>query len=440
MDVTFLSRLQFAVATYFHFLFVPLTLGLSLVLAVMETMYVATGDQRYRAMTRFWGSLFLINFAVGVVTGITLEFQFGTNWSRYSRSVGNVFGPLLAIEATVAFFLESTFIAVWAFGWNKLSPRQHAVAIWLVALASNLSAAWILIANSWMQHPVGYLLQNGNPVLTDFWAVITQNVAILTIFHTLVSAYALTGFFLMGVSAYHLLRRQSVKEFSATFKAGAAIALVFTLVVIGEGHMHAADLAEKQPAKLASLETHWVTGDHAPIYAIALPRLSGEGNAIELFPIPGALSLLAFHTTNATVKGLNDIPASDRPPVAAVYLSFRFMVTFGGVMLLLAIAAIIFRNRLDRSGPLLRVLLYFIPVPYFVCLAGWTVSEVGRQPWIVYGLMRTSDAVSPVAVSQVAVSLVAFVVVYTIIGCAAFWLMARAVRRGLISNGEESRY
>ena len=220
MDVTMLSRMQFAAATYFHFLFVPLTLGLSILLAIMETRYVRTGREEYKAMTKFWGRIFLINFVVGVVTGITLEFQFGTNWSRYSRYVGDIFGPLLAIEATVAFFLESTFIAVWALGWERLSPRLHAVTIWLVAGASNISAVWILMANAWMQHPVGYTMKAGRPVLSDFAAVVTNSYAYLTIFHTLCAAYVVTGFFVMGVSAYHLLRKQFQETFTRSLPHG----------------------------------------------------------------------------------------------------------------------------------------------------------------------------------------------------------------------------
>jgi cytochrome bd ubiquinol oxidase subunit I len=201
MDVLMLSRLQFAAATFFHFLFVPLTLGLSILIAIMETIYVKTGDEDYRRMAKFWGKIFLVNFAVGVVTGITLEFQFGTNWSRYAAYVGDVFGSLLAIEATLAFFLESTFIAVWAFSWNRVSPRFHAVTIWLVAFASNLSAVWILIANSWMQHPVGYILRHGRAEMHNFLAVVTQRFAIQQFLHTVSGAYILAGFFVMGVSA-----------------------------------------------------------------------------------------------------------------------------------------------------------------------------------------------------------------------------------------------
>ena len=206
MDTLLLSRIQFAVAIYFHYLFVPLTLGLSVMVAIMETIWVRRGDEDYLRMAKFWGKLLLVNFAVGVVTGITLEFQFGTNWSRYSAYVGDIFGSLLAIEATVAFFLESTFIAVWFFGWNKLSPKAHAATIWLVAIASNVSAFWILAANAWMQHPVGFTIRNGRAELTDFFAVITQKFAILELVHTIGGAYILAGFFVLGISSWHLLR------------------------------------------------------------------------------------------------------------------------------------------------------------------------------------------------------------------------------------------
>ncbi|OPY67489.1 MAG: Cytochrome bd ubiquinol oxidase subunit 1 [Syntrophorhabdaceae bacterium PtaU1.Bin034] len=436
MDVTMLSRLQFAAATYFHFLFVPLTLGLSILLAIMETIYARTGNEDYKTMTKFWGRIFLINFVVGVVTGITLEFQFGTNWSRYSRYVGDIFGPLLAIEATVAFFLESTFIAVWAFGWNRISPKLHAVTIWLVALAANVSAVWILIANSWMQNPVGFVMKSGRPVLSDLGAVVTQGYAILTILHTLAAAYVLTGFFLMGASAYHLARKRFPAIFSKSFKMGLYMALIFSLFVIIEGHLHGAHLSHIQPAKLASLEAHWVTRERAPIYLFALPDPEKERNSVEIGRIPGALSLLALHSADAKVTGLRDIPREDRPPVTITYLSYRLMVILGILLLVLVIAAWVRRNRMESSPLLSRLLLYAIPLPYIACSLGWTVAEVGRQPWIVYGLMRTTHAVSPVAGSQVAISFAAFLLIYTLIGITAFWLMAQTVKKGPGMPGE----
>ena len=430
MDVVFLSRLQFAAATYFHFLFVPLTLGLSLLLAIMETIYVKTGNETYKSMTRFWGKLFIINFVVGVVTGITLEFQFGTNWSRYSRYVGDIFGPLLAIEATVSFFLESTFIAVWAFGWDRISPKLHCVAIWLVAAASSLSAVWILIANAWMQHPVGYLMKNGRPVLSDLWAVITQPFAFLTILHVLAAAYVVAGFFVMGISAYHLLRKTHVDLFLRSFRLGLGTALLFGLFVVIEGHMHGADLAHKQPAKLAALEAHWTTQERAPFYLFALPDQQRGANSVEFGAFPGMLSMLAFHNINARVTGLRDFPPDERPPVLLTFVAFRLMVGFGMAMILFLLVVWLKRKTIQSNRPLLKALLWAIPLPYLTCLLGWTVSEVGRQPWIVYGLMKTGQAVSPIAPSQVLVSLVAFIVIYGLIGATAFWLMAAAVRKG----------
>ena len=308
MDVLWLSRLQFAAATFFHFLFVPLTLGLSVLIAIMETVYVRTGDEDYKRMAKFWGKLFLINFAIGVVTGITLEFQFGTNWSRYSRYVGDIFGSLLAIEASVAFFLESTFIAVWAFGWNKLSPKAHAVSIWLVAGASTLSAVWILIANAWMQHPVGYVLRNGRAELTDFLAVVTQSAAAHQIIHTVSGAYILAGFVVMGISAYHLLRKQNTVFFNKSFRLALTFALIFAIVEVVQGHANGAKVAAIQPAKLAAMESLWETKQSAPQYLFAIPDEKNERNLVEFGPIPGALSMLAYHDTHATVKGLKDFP------------------------------------------------------------------------------------------------------------------------------------
>ena len=259
MDVVFLSRLQFAATTLFHFLFVPLTLGLSMLVAIMETQYVRTGDETYLKMTKFWGRLFLINFAVGIVTGITLEFQFGTNWSRYSSYVGDVFGSLLAIEATAAFFLESTLIGVWVFGWKKLSKKAHAVVMWLVAGGSSLSAIWILTANGWMQHPVGYTLRNGRAELTDFAAVVFNKFGMLEVLHTLPAAYILGGFFVMGISAYHLLKKQHIDLFTKSFKIGLVFALIFSVFMIIEGDMHAREVAQTQPTKLAAMESLWET-------------------------------------------------------------------------------------------------------------------------------------------------------------------------------------
>ncbi|HHE73632.1 MAG TPA: cytochrome ubiquinol oxidase subunit I, partial [Desulfobacteraceae bacterium] len=286
MDVVLLSRLQFAAATMFHFLFVPLTLGLSVIIAVMETRYVQTGNETYLRMTKFWGKLFLINFALGVVTGITLEFQFGTNWSRYSAYVGDIFGSLLAIEATVAFFLESTFIGIWIFGWKKLSKKTHAAVMWVVALAGNLSAMWILTANGWMQHPVGYVIRNGRAELSDFGAVITNKFALLELAHMIPAALLLGAFFVMGISAYHLLKKQHVDVSTRSFNMALVFGLVASLAVAATGDMHGVHVAEVQPAKLAAMEAHWETQTQAPIVLFAIPDEENERNLIEIGKIP----------------------------------------------------------------------------------------------------------------------------------------------------------
>jgi cytochrome d ubiquinol oxidase subunit I len=430
MDALMLSRLQFAAATFFHFLFVPLTIGLSLLVALMETKYVRTGDEEYKRMAKFWGKLFLINFAIGVVTGITLEFQFGTNWSRYSQYVGDIFGSLLAIEATVGFFLESTFIAVWAFGWNRLSPKMHAVSIWLVVFASNLSAVWILIANAWMQHPVGYTIRNGRAELTDFFAVVTQPFAMHEIIHTLAAAYILSGFFVMSICAYHLLRKQNVEFFSKSFRMGLVLALIFSIVEVVQGHMHGGEVAKVQPTKLAAMESLWETTKAAPQYLFLIPDEKNEGNLVEFGAIPGALSMLAHHSPDATVQGLKDFPKEERPPVLPTFLAFRIMVGLGLLFPVLTLIGWFKRNRLVESPKYLKVMLYALPLPYIASQAGWLVAEVGRQPWVVYGVMKTADAVSPISGGQVMASMVALTGIYTLLGIAAFFLIAWHARKG----------
>jgi cytochrome d ubiquinol oxidase subunit I len=425
MDVVMLSRLQFATATMFHFLFVPLTLGLSVFIAITETKYAATGEKQYLSMARFWGKLFLINFALGVVTGITLEFQFGTNWSRYSAFVGDIFGSLLAIEATAAFFLESTLIGVWIFGWRKLSPKAHAAVMWLIAGASTLSAVWIIVANSWMQHPVGYVLRNGRAELADFSAVLFQKFAFLQFFHTISASYIVSAFFIMGVSAYHILKGQNIEIFSKSFRTALVFGLTFSLFIVIEGDFHGSDVSEKQPAKLAAMESLWETTRKAPVYLFAFPDEENEKNAIEIGAIPGLLSFLAYKDINAEVKGLKNFPRDERPPVFITSMAFKGMVGLGLYFVLVTVYGWFKRNKLSENRMYLKIMLYSIPLPYIATELGWVMAEVGRQPWIVYGVMKTSDAVSPVASSQVLLSLAAFVVVYSLLGIAGFYLIIK---------------
>ena len=430
MDVLMLSRLQFAAAIFFHFLFVPLTLGLSVMVAIMETRYVRTGDEIYLKMTKFWGKLFLINFAIGVVTGITLEFQFGTNWSRYSEFMGDIFGALLAIEALGFFFLESVLLGVWIFGWRKISKKAHATVMWLIVFATTGSSVWIITANAWMQHPVGYVIRNGRAELESFAAVALNPFGILMFIHMVSAAYILSAFFVMGISAYHLLKKQNVEFFTKSFRIALTFGLIFSFVEIFEGHLHGSDIAETQPAKLAAMDSHWETSKNAPIYLFSFPDEANEKNSIEIGPIPGMLSLLAFHSMDAEVKGLKDFPPDERPPVLITFASFKIMVGLGFYFALVTSIGWLRRNRLMESPWYLKLMLYSIPLPYIAILLGWTVAEVGRQPWIVYGVMKTADAVSRIAASQVAVSLAAFILVYGLLGAAAFYLIIKNARKG----------
>lgn len=433
MDTLVLSRLQFAVTAAFHFIFVPLTLGLSLMVAYMETKYVRTNDEMYLKMTKFWGKLFLINFALGIVTGLTMEFQFGMNWAEYSKYVGDIFGAPLAIEATVAFFLESTFIGLWIFGWNKVSKKVHALSIWLVAIATNLSALWILLANGWMQKPVGYVLRNNRAEMVDFAALLTNGYGWLKFFHTLLSGYVLAAFFVMGISAYHLLKKNNIGFFKRSFKAGATFALVTSILLFIAGDFHAATVAKSQPTKFAAMEAVWDTQKAVPYNLIVVPDVENERNVVEAVGIPKLLSFLAFHDGNAEVKGLKEFPKTERPPVLITFLSFRGMAALGILFIILSLIGYVIskRDRLESSPTFLRLMLYSIPLPYIAGQLGWLVAEVGRQPWIVYGVLKTSDAVSKsINPAQVWASLIGFTLFYGMLGIIDIYLLAKYSKKG----------
>ncbi len=434
MDTLALSRLQFAATAMFHFLFVPLTLGLAWLVAWFETRYARSGDGRYLSMARFWGKLFLINFALGVVTGITLEFQLGMNWAEYSKYTGDVFGAPLAIEGLAAFFLESTFIGVWIFGWDRLSAKAHAAVMWIVAFAANMSALWILLANGWMQHPVGYILRNGRAEMTDFRALLLNPYGWIEFFHTVFAGWIVAGFFVMGVSAWHLLRKNQEDLFERSLGAGAVFALAGSLLVAGVGDMSAVNAAKTQPAKFAAMEAVWETRPAAPYTLLAFPSPKDERNAFEALKIPYGLSLMAFHSPGAEVKGLKAFPPQDRPPVLPVFLGFRIMVSLGLFFILLSGAAVLLRrkNLLAEYPLFLKVIFFSLPLPYIAVQLGWVVTELGRQPWAVYGLMRTAEGVSKtVTPAQVWLSLGGFTLLYSAIGAIDFWLLAKYARKGM---------
>jgi cytochrome d ubiquinol oxidase subunit I len=399
----------------------------------METRYVSTNDEMYLRMTKFWGRLFLINFALGVVTGITMEFQFGMNWAEYSKYVGDIFGAPLAIEATVAFFLESTFIGLWLFGWNKVTKKVHALSIWLVAIATNLSALWILLANGWMQKPVGYVLRNGRAEMVDFMAMATNPYGWSKFFHTVLSGYVVAAFFVMGIAAYHILRKSDPDFFKRSFKMAAFFGLISSLLVFITGDFHAVEVSKAQPTKLAAMESHWETQEGAPYYLIVFPDVQNERNSLEMLGIPKGLSLLAFHNGNAEVKGLRDFPKDERPPVLPIFLSFRAMAAMGMLFMLLTFIGWILarKDRLEHNPMFLKIMLYSLPLPYLAGQVGWILAEVGRQPWIVYGLLKTSDAVSKsITAGQVFMSLAGFTLVYGLLALVDIYLLAKYARKG----------
>jgi cytochrome bd ubiquinol oxidase subunit I len=431
MDALFLSRMQFAVTPFIHFLFVPLTIGLAFIIAVMETFYAGTKNPMYLRMVKFWGKLFLINFTMGIVTGIVLEFEFGTNWARYSSYVGDIFGSLLAIEATGFFFLESTMIGVWIFGWKKLSAKAHAIVMWLIAFATCGSAFWILTANAWMQNPVGYAIRDGRAELTSFAAVMMNPTALVSIFHTIGAAATTGAFFIMGISAWHILRRSETDLFKFSFKVALVVATVGVIGVIGGGDMLGKNIAQIQPAKLAAMESHWETQSEAPIYLFVWPDEPNARNAVEVAPIRGLLSFLAHKDFNKPVTGLRDIPAEERPFVAMTMVNFRIMVAIGLAMGLAIILGWIRFGKLDQSRWYLKVLPWFIPLPYIACNAGWIMTEVGRQPWLVYKVMKTSDGLSEgLTTSQAAFSLTALTLLLTFLTALAVYLIVTHIRKG----------
>ncbi len=447
-----LGRLQFASTTIYHFFFVPLTLGLSLLVAIMETMYVRSGNEVYKRMTKFWGKLFLINFAMGVVTGIVQEFQFGMNWSEYSRFVGDIFGAPLAIEATLAFFLESTFLGVWVFGWQKLSKGAHALAIWLVAIASNLSALWILIANSFMQEPVGMkldaagrpLLENGHLVMDNFFQVILNPNIWVQFPHVLMSGLVTAAFFILGISAYHLLRKNEIDLFRRSFQIAAIIGAFAALFVAINGHSQAQHMVQSQPMKMAAAEALWETESPAASFSIlTIGDLSGK-NEVFSIRLPNMLSLLAYNQIEGTVRGMNDLdaeydrlygPADYTPPAVITYWTFRIMVGAGMLMIILAVYALFLSlgEMTEKRPKLLNLLPWAMLLPYLANSAGWMLTEVGRYPWIVFGLQRVDQGLSPVEIVpayMLWISLIGYILVYGLLMAATIFLMNKYAKAG----------
>ena len=446
MDALTLARWQFGVTTVYHFFFVPLTLGLVWALAIFESAWVATGNDAFKRITKFWGKLFLINFAMGVATGIVQEFQFGMNWSEYSRFVGDVFGAPLAIEALLAFFLESTFLGVWIFGWDRLPKRVHLASIWLVAIGSTLSALWILIANSFMQQPMGYVLRNGRAEMDSFWELITNPHVFVQFPHVITASMATAAFFMLGISAWHLLRTTDAGErdvFGRSFTFAAVYAATASVAVMVVGHEQAQYMVRIQPMKMASAEALWETADPAPMSLITIGNEREQRDRFAI-KIPGLLSFLAYNRFSGQVKGIRELqalyeqrwgPGDYSPPTFWTYWTFRLMAGSGMLMLALAGWAVmaVLRERPRHATLLLRLLTPAIAVPYIGNSAGWIFTELGRQPWIVFGLQKTADGVSrAVSAGEVLFSLLTFTALYGALMVADVYLLAKFAKRGSI--------
>jgi len=438
-----LARWQFGITTVYHFIFVPLTLGLSILVASMQTAWVRTKNPVYLRMTKFFGGLFLINFAMGVVTGIVQEFQFGMNWSAYSRFVGDVFGAPLAMEGLLAFFLESTFLGLWIFGWGRLSPRLHLATIWLAAIGGNISAFFILAANSWMQHPVGFHI---NPAthraeLTSIMAVLTNSTVVAALPHVILAGFVTAALFLIAVSAWHLARRNEVDLFRRAMRLGLVVALVAGIGSAVTGDVQARLMDSQQPMKMAAAEALYDTASPASFSLFTVGSLNGSKEVWSL-RVPNLLSLIATLDPNGTVRGINNLErayqkkygAGDyKPYIPVTYWSFRLMVGFGLLAGLLGLWGLWLtrRRRIPEGRWFYRIGIWAVALPYLANSMGWIFTEMGRQPWTVFGVLETPQSVSAgVSAGTVITSMIVFTLLYAGLAAVAGWLTIRQVRSG----------
>jgi cytochrome bd ubiquinol oxidase subunit I len=445
-----LARAQFATTSIYHFLFVPVTIGLAFLVALLQTAYYRNERPEYRRLTKFFGTLLLINIAVGVVTGLVQEFEFGMNWSAYSRFVGDVFGGPLAMETLAAFFLESTFLGLWIFGWGRLPKRVHLACIWLVAIGSMLSAMFILAANSWMQHPVGYVMNHqGQPELNNIWALFTNPTFLWGYVHVIFASLVTGALVMLAISAWHLRKGSEVAGFHAAAKLSVLVLLPAIMLQMFVGNKLGEIEAKYQPMKIAAAEAQWENCQPCSFSAFQIGGGKNDKTPSQIIEIPHLLSFLATGTFNGAVVGMNQLQREDVkkygpgeyvPNVFVQYWSMRVMAYLGSLIALLALwgAWLLHRGRLDRSKWFLRVSLGAVVTPFLMNTAGWLLTENGRQPWIVQGLMKTANANSPsVSSTDIWISLIAFLLVYLALGAADLLLMLRYSRKELEGDHED---
>ncbi len=436
MDVEILSRLQFAFTIAFHYIFPPLSIGLGVLLVIMEGMYLKTKDKFYENMTKFWVKVFALTFAIGVATGIVMEFEFGTNWATYSRFVGDVFGSALAAEGIFAFFLESGFLAILVFGWDKVGPKLHFFSTIMVSLGSMFSAVWIVVANSWQQTPAGFHIVgtgiNVRAEITDFWAMVFNPSSLDRLTHVLSGAWLAGAFLVISISSFYLLKDRYIRFSKASIKIALVVALIASLYQLFTGHQSAVGVSKNQPAKLAAMEAVFNDQTNTPLYLFGWVN---EDNQKVKFgvAIPGMLSYLIGWDTNQKVTGLNSFSENERPPVNIVFQSYHLMVAIGFTLIGLSILGTFFwwRGILFKRKWFLWILVFSVFLPQIANQVGWITAEVGRQPWIVYGLLRTSEGLSKaVEAGQVWFSLILFTLIYIGLFILFIYLLNEKIKHG----------
>ncbi|MGI6369690.1 MAG: cytochrome ubiquinol oxidase subunit I [Ignavibacteria bacterium] len=434
MDVELLSRIQFAVTVGFHFLYPPISIGLGLVLVFFEGLYIKTKDKKYEQLTKFWLKIFALVFGMGVATGIVMEFEFGTNWAGYSRYVGDVFGSPLAAEAIFAFFLESTFLAILIFGWNKVKPKTHFISTILVALGAHLSAFWIIVANSWMQTPAGFKLVGEGLAqraeIYDFWAMVFNPSTLDRYFHTLSASWVTGAALVVSISAYYLLKKKHKTVSMTSLKVSLVLFIIASFTQLATGHSNAIMVANNQPAKLAAFEGHYETGP-ADFYLIGWVNV--EEQTVSGIALPNFLSFLVDFNFTTPIKGLEEFPPEDRPNVQVVFQTYHIMVACGMLFIAISLISIYlwYKKQLDKYKWYLTALVPLFIFPHIANQTGWIAAEVGRQPWIVYGILRTKDALSPnVQSSEVWFSLILFTLIYLFMLIMFIYILIKIIKKG----------
>jgi cytochrome d ubiquinol oxidase subunit I len=449
LDTLSLARWQFGLTTIYHFLFVPLTIGMVLLVALLQTAWVKTGEEKYLRLTKFFGKIFLINFAMGVVTGIVQEFQFGMNWSDYSRFVGDVFGAPLAMEGLLAFFFEATFIGLWIFGWDKLSKGVHLATIWMTALGVTLSAYFILAANAFMQNPVGFQINEAKEraELTDIFAVLTNVVAVNQFPHTIAASLMFASALMIAVSAYHLKRGQYEAEMRSSMKLGLWTSVVASAATVISGDSLGIAMVNTQPMKMAAAEALYETTREASFSIFTIGSLDGTQELFSL-RIPYLLSFLSTHTLDGEVEGINDLqaqyevlygPGEYAPVIWLTYWSFRLMIGMGLLSTLVALLGLWLSRKKAPEAPkwFHNAAIWAAPLPLLAMSIGWLFTEMGRQPWVVFSLMKTADGVSPgVTGLEILVSLIGFTLIYGALAVVEFKILLEAIRKGPVEEAE----